>query len=73
MSAPDDDSGHTAIREDMAQLFRAEALEQYQRGQEDEAHLLEVEPRWMRYADRIVLALLAAALLVGVGMRGLGD
>jgi multisubunit Na+/H+ antiporter MnhC subunit len=70
MSAPEDDSRHTAIREDVAQLFRAEALEQYQRGETDEAHLLEVEPRWMRYADRIVLALLAAALVIGVAMRG---
>jgi hypothetical protein len=73
MTAPDDDLRHTAIREDLAQLFRAEALEQYQRGQVEEAHLLEVEPRWMRYADRIVLALLAAALLAGIVMRGLGD
>jgi hypothetical protein len=48
MSAPADDSRHTAIREDVAQLFRAEALEQYQRGDTDEAHLLEVESRWMR-------------------------
>ena len=39
MSAPEDDSRHTAIRKDVAQLFRAEALEQYQRGETDEAHL----------------------------------
>jgi hypothetical protein len=70
MSEPEDDSRHVAIREDVAQLFRAEALEQYQRGETDQAHLLEVESRWMRYADRIVLALLAAALVIGVAMRG---
>jgi signal transduction protein with GAF and PtsI domain len=54
---------HTAIRADVAQLFRGEALEQYQRGRADEAHLLEVETRWTRHAYRVVLALIGAALL----------
>jgi hypothetical protein len=54
---------HTAIRADVAQLFRGEALEQYQRGNTDEAHLLEVETRWTRHAYRVVLALIGAALL----------
>jgi hypothetical protein len=54
---------HTAIRADVAQLFRGEALDQYQRGRPDEAHLLEVEPRWTRRAYRVVLALIGAALL----------
>lgn len=44
-------------------LFRGEALEHYQRGQDDEAHLLEIEPRWSRYASRVIVALFAAALL----------
>jgi GAF domain-containing protein len=57
---------HTAIRADVAQLFRGEALDQYQRGRPDEAHLLEVEPRWTRHAYRVVLALIGAALLVSV-------
>lgn len=57
---------HTAIRADIAQLFRGEALDQYQRGRPDEAHLLEVEPRWTRHAYRVVLALIAAALLFSV-------
>jgi hypothetical protein len=57
---------HTAIRADVAQLFRGEALDQYQRGRPDEAHLLEVEPRWTRHAYRVVLALIGAALLFGV-------
>jgi predicted ATPase len=56
---------YTAIRADVAQLFRAEALDQYQRGQADEAHLLEVEPRWARNAYRIIVALIGAALLFG--------
>ena len=51
------------IREDTSRLYRAEAIEHYQRGRTDEAHLLEIEPRWMRYAYRIVFALLAAAAL----------
>lgn len=53
---------HTAIREDVARLYRGEALEQYQRGRTDEAHLLELEPRWTRYAYGVLLALLVAAL-----------
>jgi len=56
---------YTAIRADVAQLFRAEALDQYQRGNADEAHLLEVEPRWARHAYRIIVALIGAALLLG--------
>ncbi|HYH10469.1 MAG TPA: hypothetical protein VEK11_25720 [Thermoanaerobaculia bacterium] len=59
---------YTAIRADVAQLYRAEALDQYQRGNADEAHLLEVEPRWARQAYRIVIALLGAALLFGAAM-----
>lgn len=54
---------HTAIRADVAQLFRAEALEQYQRGREEEGHLLELEPAWTRRAYPVILAFLAAALL----------
>jgi len=54
---------HTGIREDVAQLFRGEALDQYQRGSADEAHLLEIEPGWMRRAYVVILALLGAALL----------
>jgi GAF domain-containing protein len=57
---------HTAIRTDVAQLFRGEALDQYQRGRPDEAHLLEVEPRWTRNAYWVVLALIGAALLFSV-------
>ncbi|HYR30261.1 MAG TPA: GAF domain-containing protein [Thermoanaerobaculia bacterium] len=59
---------HTAIRADVAQLFRGEALDQYQRGRPDEAHLLEVEPRWTRHAYRVVLALIGAALLFGAAI-----
>ncbi len=56
---------HAAIRGDVAQLYREEALEQYQRGRTDEAHLLEIEPGWTRHAFRILLALLVAALVFG--------
>lgn len=56
---------YTAIRADVVQLFRAEALDQYQRGNADEAHLLEVEPRWARHAYRVIVALIGAALLFG--------
>jgi hypothetical protein len=56
---------YTAIRADVAQLFRAEALDRYQRGHTDEAHLLEIEPRWARHAYRIILAVIGAALLFG--------
>jgi GAF domain-containing protein len=59
---------HTAVRADVAQLFRGEALDQYQRGRPDEAHLLQVEPRWTRQAYRVVLALIGAALLFSVAM-----
>lgn len=55
---------HTAIREDMTQLFRGEALEQYQRGRSDDGHLLEIEPSWTRRAYAVILALLATALLL---------
>ena len=44
-------------------LFRAEALEQYQRGRTDEGHLLELEPAWTRRVYFVIVALLAAALL----------
>lgn len=57
---------HTAIRADVAELFRAEALEEYQRGRRDEAHLLEIEPAWMSRAWLVILALLGVALLVGL-------
>ena len=50
-------------RKDRSELFRAEALEHYQRGEEDEAHLLEVEPKWARRASRVIVALFVAALL----------
>ena len=59
---------YTAIRADVAQLFRAEALDQYQRGNADEAHLLEVEPRWARHAYRVIVALIGAALLFGAAI-----
>jgi hypothetical protein len=52
-----------------AQLFRAEALEQYRRGSSDEGHLLEIEPGWMRWAYRLIAALLGAALLAGFLLR----
>lgn len=50
-------------------LFRAEALEHYKRGRTDEGHLLEIESRWMRYADWLVLALAAAGIALFVVMR----
>jgi hypothetical protein len=63
---------HTAIREDVAQLFRKEALEQYQRGSTAEGHLLELEPRWTRYAYGVLLAFIVAALLFAfLVLRGL--
>ena len=57
------DEPPTGVRKDVAQLFRAEALEHYQRGADDEAHVLELEPKWTRYTSRVILALFAAALL----------
>ena len=62
---------HTAIREDVAKLFRAEALEQYQRGRTDEGHLLDLDPRWMRRAYAVVLALIVAAAAGAFALRGL--
>lgn len=56
-------------REDRAQLFRTEALEHYQRGEEDEGHLLEIEPKWARYASRVILALFLGALLFAAFVR----
>ena len=62
----------TAIREDWARLFRAEALQEYQRGHADEGHLLEIEQAWLVRAYRVLLGLLAVALLAGVVVwRGL--
>ena len=52
--------------DDVSRLFRAEAIEHYQRGRADEGHLLEIEPRWTRYAYRLVIALLLAAMVFGV-------
>lgn len=54
---------HAAIRDDVARLFRAEALDEYQRGPESEGHPLELEPRWTRYAYRVIVALLVVAAL----------
>lgn len=59
---------YTAIRADVAQLYRAEALDQYQRGEANEAHLLEIEPRWARHAYRVIAALIGAALLFAAAM-----
>ncbi len=56
-------SNETPVRPDLAGVFRGEALAQYQHGREDEAHLLELEPKWARYTSRVILALFAAALL----------
>lgn len=56
-------SDETPLRPDLAGVFRGEALAQYQRGRESEAHLLELEPKWARYTSRVILALFAAALL----------
>jgi hypothetical protein len=44
-------------------LFRGEALDEYQRGSEDAAHLLEIEPSWMRRAYVVIVALFGVALL----------
>jgi hypothetical protein len=59
------DAPHGAIGPEVAQLFRGQALEQYQRGSSNEGHLLEIEPRWMRGATGVILALLGAVLLLG--------
>lgn len=56
---------HSAIRPEVANLFRGQALEQYYRGSTNEGHLLEIEPRWMRGATGVILALFGAALLLG--------
>ncbi|HEY0142865.1 MAG TPA: hypothetical protein VGF48_18335 [Thermoanaerobaculia bacterium] len=50
-------------------LFRAEALEHYKRGRTDEAHLLEIESRWLRLADLLVAVIVIAAIAVFVVMR----
>ncbi|HEX6160285.1 MAG TPA: hypothetical protein VF111_08980, partial [Thermoanaerobaculia bacterium] len=49
-----------------SKLFRAEALEHYKRGRTDEGHLLEIEARWMRYADLLVIVVVLAAIAVFV-------
>jgi hypothetical protein len=50
-------------------LFRAEALEHYKRGRTDEGHLLEIESRWMRRADWLVVVIVLAALAVYLVIR----
>ncbi|HEX2831674.1 MAG TPA: hypothetical protein VHW00_01590 [Thermoanaerobaculia bacterium] len=60
---------HTAIRPDLARLFRGEALEQYQRGRTDEGHPLELEPAWTRHTYRLLLALFVVALLFSLFVR----
>lgn len=67
----DETERHTAIREDVAKLFRSEALEQYQRGRTDEGHLLDLDPRWMRRAYAVVFALIVAGLIGAFALRGL--
>jgi hypothetical protein len=47
-----------------AQLFRAEAMDHYQRGSSDEGHLLEMEPAWTRWAYRVIVAFFGAMLLL---------
>jgi hypothetical protein len=49
-----------------AQLFRGEALSEYQKGSTIEGHLLELEPAWLRRAHAVILSLLGAALLASV-------
>lgn len=63
------DEPPTGVRNDVAQLFRGEALEHYQRGQDVEAHVLELEPKWTRYASRVIVALFLAALLFAARVR----
>lgn len=70
----DEAERHTAIRDDVARLFRAEALEQYQRGRTDEGHLLDLDPRWTRRAYGVVVALIVAGVIGALALRGLfGD
>jgi len=57
------------VRSDIEQLFRSEALEQYQRGRTDEGHVLEIEPRWMRLAPIVVIAAIATSVLFGALLR----
>lgn len=62
MPPPTPDPERIPIREDVSRLYRAEAIEHYQRGRADQSNLLELESRrWMRYAHLVVLALLLAA------------
>ncbi len=57
---------HIPIRDDVAKLFRAEAIEHYQQGRTEQANVLELESRrWMRYASLLVGALLVTALAFG--------
>lgn len=53
----------SAVRDDRAQLFRAEALSHYQRGRDSEAHVLELEPKWTRYASHVIAGLFLAAVV----------
>jgi hypothetical protein len=70
VDAPGDGaSDRPPIRGGAAQLFRGEALDAYARGGADEGHLLEIEPAWMRRAYAVILALFAAALLLGLVIR----
>jgi len=46
------------------QLFRAEALDHYQRGSNAEGHVLELEPAWTRWAYRVIVAFFGAMLLL---------
>ncbi len=45
------------------QLFRQEAIDHHQRGAGDEGHLLELSPRWMPLAFRLLLLVCGTALL----------
>lgn len=51
------------VDDDAAPLFRSEAVEHYQRGREHEGHVLEIEPRWARWASRVIVALFLSAVV----------
>ncbi|MCP4656633.1 MAG: HlyD family efflux transporter periplasmic adaptor subunit [bacterium] len=57
---------HGAMSTEAAKIFRPEALEHHTRGFQDQGHLLELSPDWIRWAYRLLLGVFVAAVLYSV-------
>ncbi len=57
---------HGAMGTEAGKIFRHEALEHHTRGFQDQGHLLELSPDWVRWTYRLLLGVFVAAVLYSV-------